>query len=383
MVISSGPSTRMSCSRGPGPGSGGTATWLARLGAQRAEQRLGQVPGDVAGLLVALQADEDPPVRLGHRRGGHRQHRGQGDRPVAVLLDQLGRQPQRRGRGRHQLAQRDPLRLVGQPLERAGHEDVAHLLALRGAVRRRPRFFRRLLTAQQPRRPTGPAWARTRPTRSAAIRRGPTGSRGQRGPARRRGANSPGPDALPQPVPLDAPAVGQRRRRCAARARRRRPVPAVRISGGAARAAVGDPDLDLPGALGQAAAARPPGPRRREAASACRTALPTSSASDRHQVGEQRRRDDSPVSSPASRCRASRAPAAWCGTTTHHARSTVSATSCLLLAAPRRGTAAGSAARQPHLCDRTAAGPRTEAIPIHSAVRRSGGRDRDPSPAPG
>ena len=56
------------------------------------------------------------------------------DRPVAELLDQGGGQPQRRGGGRHQLAQGDPLGLVGQPLERTRHEDVPHLLPAGGGV---------------------------------------------------------------------------------------------------------------------------------------------------------------------------------------------------------------------------------------------------------
>lgn len=120
----------------PGPGAGqwrhGNLT--TRLGAQRAEQRVGQVPGDVAGLLVALETDEHPTVRLGDRRGGHRQHRGERRRPVTELLDQGGRQPQRGGGGGHQLAQRDPLGLVDQPVERTRHEDVPHLVATGGGL---------------------------------------------------------------------------------------------------------------------------------------------------------------------------------------------------------------------------------------------------------
>src|SRR6185437_5076453 len=64
-----------------------------------------------------------PAVGPDDRRQRQRQQRGQRDLAVGVL------QPQRRGRGRHQLPHRDPVALAGQPLERAGHRDVAGAVA--------------------------------------------------------------------------------------------------------------------------------------------------------------------------------------------------------------------------------------------------------------
>ena len=137
MVMSSGPSTRMSCRRGPSPGSAGTATGSPGGVSSALQDRDGDVPGRVAGLHVPLQADVDPAVRLRHRRPRHRQHRGERDVAVTELPSQLRIQPQRRGRRRDQLAQGDPLDLVGQALERAGHEDVANLgrLGVRSGLR--------------------------------------------------------------------------------------------------------------------------------------------------------------------------------------------------------------------------------------------------------
>ena len=151
--MSSGPSTSMSCSRGPSPGSAGTRDRVAGLGLQRAQHRHREVAGDVAGLHVPLQADEDPAVRLGHRRPGHRQHGGQGDRAVAVPLDHLGREwsaartrpgPARAGRStppRRRGPRRGGARRCRGP--------SAAWVPLGGGGDRA--FFRRLLTARQPR----------------------------------------------------------------------------------------------------------------------------------------------------------------------------------------------------------------------------------------
>ncbi len=104
------------------------------VGLQRHVQS-GDISRDLAvALLSALETDENPAVRLGHRRPGHRQHRGQRDGPLAVPGNELGGEPQRWRRGREPLAQRDPLGLVGQALERAGYEDVTQLLALGGRL---------------------------------------------------------------------------------------------------------------------------------------------------------------------------------------------------------------------------------------------------------
>ena len=81
-----------------------------------------------------LQADEDSAVGLGHRRPGHRQDGREDDRTLAVAFHQRRREGQRGGRGRHQLAERDPLGLVGEVGERPGHEHVADLGPLRGGV---------------------------------------------------------------------------------------------------------------------------------------------------------------------------------------------------------------------------------------------------------
>ncbi|CAK7287200.1 hypothetical protein SGPA1_50166 [Streptomyces misionensis JCM 4497] len=92
----------------------------ARLRHQRALERVGQVAADVAGGRVVLQAEQDRAVVAAQGRPGHRQHRGERDRRdvlgQAVLQGQLDR------RGRDQLAQRHPVALAGQALERAPHQ---------------------------------------------------------------------------------------------------------------------------------------------------------------------------------------------------------------------------------------------------------------------
>ena len=115
---------------GAGFGQGGHRDRATRLGLQRGEDGHRQVPGDIPGLHLPLQPDEDPPVRLDQRRHRHRQHGGHRDRALAVPLHQVGDQPQRRRRGRDEFPQRDPLRFVHQAGEGPGHEDVAQLLAL-------------------------------------------------------------------------------------------------------------------------------------------------------------------------------------------------------------------------------------------------------------
>ena len=74
-----------------------------------------EVAGRVAEVVLHLEAEPDLAVVAHHRRRRHRQQRAELDDPVGV-----GLQGQRRGRGRHQLAQRDDVALRRQPLERAG-----------------------------------------------------------------------------------------------------------------------------------------------------------------------------------------------------------------------------------------------------------------------
>ena len=103
------------------------------------EQHGAEVAGRVAEVVLHLQAEPDLAAVADHRGRGHRQQRAQLHRAVGAL------ERQRRGRGRHQLAQRDDVALRRQALERPGHEDrrrapgraVAGLVALAGAARAR------------------------------------------------------------------------------------------------------------------------------------------------------------------------------------------------------------------------------------------------------
>ena len=185
------------------------------------------------------------------------------------------------------------------------------------------------------------------------------------------------------------PSARPARRRCASPRPSTASGPAARVAGRAAGTAVGHPDLDGRPAP-SAAAARPPGPRRRaagrRAGPRCRP-VRRRRPPGRRAVGAGTR----PASSSASRCRASRAPRAWWGTTTHHdARvpSTAgSSRSCLPWSPPahRAATRAAAAPLRPyrhHLAD--------VRIPIRFAAQRSGGRDtgrarhrRYPAPVPG
>ena len=123
----------------------------------------------------------------------------------------------------------------------------------------------------------------------------------------------------------------------------------------------------------QATRITPPG-----SGSACRTALPTSSASTatgRRAASGVRR----PASSAASRCRASRAPPGVVGD--HHAPGSIRSLPLATVASTSRH----------RLVNRVAAAPLRPyrrrssdvGIPIHSAVQRSGGRDRGRARPPG
>ncbi len=83
----------------------------AALGVQRAQQGVGDVAARVAAARRRLQAEEDRAVDADQRGPGERQDRRQGDRAVAEPRGVLRSQRQRRGRRRHDLAHRDPVRL--------------------------------------------------------------------------------------------------------------------------------------------------------------------------------------------------------------------------------------------------------------------------------
>ena len=91
-----------------------------RLGGQRALEGVGQVAADVAGRRVVLQAEQDRAVVAAQGGPGHRQHRGERDRRDALRQAAAERQLDG-GRG-HQLAQRHPVALAGQSLERTLHQ---------------------------------------------------------------------------------------------------------------------------------------------------------------------------------------------------------------------------------------------------------------------
>ena len=237
---------------------------------------------------MPLQADEDPAVRLGHRRPGHRQHRGQRDRRGRrTRSTSSGARRQRRGRGRDQLAQGDPLGLVGQALERAGHEDVADLLPLRRyASCDRPGVFRRLLTARQP-RPS----ARNRARDGVA-------------PASAASPNS-AQTLWPRPSRSTPQRVGQRRDDRAARGRRR-----LGAGGRIARAPRGRRRRRSPGPRSRRRRTGPQPPGHPDHAAGQRLGVPDGVADqlgrDGDHVGEQR----GPARRRPARRRAGAGPAA-------------------------------------------------------------------------
>ena len=99
---------------------------------ERGGQRRADVAADVVGGGLHLDAEQDLAVRADQGRGAAGQHAGQ--RHVAAV-----RRPQRRRRRRHQLAQRHPVGLARQALERPGHRRgvagaVAVLVAAAGAA---------------------------------------------------------------------------------------------------------------------------------------------------------------------------------------------------------------------------------------------------------
>ena len=369
MVMSSGPSTRMSCRRGPGPGSGGTLDRPAGLGlaARRAARRPG--PGRRRRTGVPLQADEHPPVRLGHRRPGHRQHGRQGDRAVAVLLDQR--------RGRAAAARRRPAPA------RAGRSTPARRPAPRTGGRRRrpgpsPGFGGGLAAAgsfdacsrrHSLERPA--AGAPGAPDPPAAAGGQPVATRSR--PARSRPGRT-GPHALAQAVPLHAPAAGERRRRCAGPGRRPRPAPAARIRGPGRRRRRRSPGADssAPGRRRSRQATRTTSPG---SGSACRTALPTSSATTATRSASRVGADQvgQLVGEPVP---GHRAPGGVVGH--HHAprpfgRSVDTPRSfspCDAAGSPARGSRTSATVPPPS---------RGRRIPIHSVAQRSGGRGTAPA----
>ena len=103
-------------------------------------ERVPQVTADVAGARLHLQAQEDPTVSAHQGRPGQRQHRRQRD-----VTRRVGGEHQPGRRRRDDLAQGDPLGLVGAPREGPGHQApvlagalaVAGLVALAAAARAR------------------------------------------------------------------------------------------------------------------------------------------------------------------------------------------------------------------------------------------------------
>src|SRR6266545_3847317 len=125
-VMSSLPSSRTSCSRGPGPASDGTPTVLpgsvpsaeiraaamSRLTSPELNCRCRPMKIRPSGLVIAGHANGSTVARITSRSAACSAY-----------------SPESRGGG-HQLPHRDPLDLVGEPFERAGHENVADLLLL-------------------------------------------------------------------------------------------------------------------------------------------------------------------------------------------------------------------------------------------------------------
>src|SRR6478672_3658916 len=94
----------------------------ARLGGQRGQQDLRDVPAGVAGGAAGLGGDEHLAVGAVQARPGEGQHGRDGGGGGGAVADGRRQELHRRGRGGKDLAQRDPLGLGGQPLERPRHE---------------------------------------------------------------------------------------------------------------------------------------------------------------------------------------------------------------------------------------------------------------------
>ena len=132
-VTSNGASrSSRSCSRGPAAGRpSGRPACPARPRAP-ARSACADVAAGVAGGRDGLQAEEDLAVAAHQRGPGHRQDRRDRDGAAGV---RAGERSTRRGRGRDDLAQRDPVALAGQPLERAAHQRATRRAPARGRGR--------------------------------------------------------------------------------------------------------------------------------------------------------------------------------------------------------------------------------------------------------